>query len=387
MFVSICISLIIFSFSEANEGGLYEIYYNDRVIGYYENKLEAKEVCAKVTSDLNNILSSIDIDLKGFRYKEIENDISVSNSEEIKYNLLSSIKGETTLISMVIQNQPYGVVSNEIDGKKVLQRVGELYIKKGNIDKENILAIDIKSNIKYESIKSNFTAIDSIDKIAKKIISDNDKKEIVDVSVKCREKRIEDIEPNINIVDMDDMYVGERMEEGGELGSKEILSNVVYKNGIKVNEEIVSEDIIKESETKTIFRGSKNPVDDGIAFLEHPTRGGYITSNFGYRWGRNHNGLDIAHNIGDPVYSAFDGIVKECNYESGYGNKILIEHANKIETIYGHLSEFNVKVGCEVKKGDIIGKVGNTGRSTGPHLHFEVRVNGVPVDPKNYIES
>lgn len=116
-----------------------------------------------------------------------------------------------------------------------------------------------------------------------------------------------------------------------------------------------------------------------------PTRGGYVTSNFGPRWGSTHSGMDIAGEMGDPVYSALDGKVKECRYDGSYGNKILLQHEDGIETIYGHLSKFEVKVGDEIKKGQLIGRVGSTGRSTGPHLHFEVRVNGSPVDPKKYL--
>lgn len=106
------------------------------------------------------------------------------------------------------------------------------------------------------------------------------------------------------------------------------------------------------------------------------------SSSYGWRWGRPHSGIDIALNVGDPIHAAFDGVVRLAKYNGGYGNCIVIRHYNNLETLYGHLSKINVKVGQEVKAGDIIGLGGNTGRSTGPHLHFECRLMYACFDPE-----
>lgn len=113
-----------------------------------------------------------------------------------------------------------------------------------------------------------------------------------------------------------------------------------------------------------------------------PLANAQVTSNFGFRRYRWHSGIDLDLSIGDPIYSSFDGIVRINTYvKGGYGRYIVLRHSNGLETLYGHLSKSNVNVGQEVKAGTEIGKGGNTGRSTGPHLHYEVRFQGHAFDP------
>lgn len=107
-----------------------------------------------------------------------------------------------------------------------------------------------------------------------------------------------------------------------------------------------------------------------------------INSEFGFRRYRWHHGTDLDLNRGDPVYSVFDGIVRMRSFDRyGYGYYLVVRHKNGLETLYGHLSKFNVEVGQEVKAGEVIGYGGSTGRSTGPHLHFEVRYQGLSINP------
>lgn len=113
-----------------------------------------------------------------------------------------------------------------------------------------------------------------------------------------------------------------------------------------------------------------------------PTPSRVITSNFGSRWGRQHKGLDIKVYIGDSIRAAFSGKVRIVRYEGGgYGKYIVIRHNNGLETIYGHLSAQLVSENQEVRAGEVIGLGGNTGRSTGSHLHFETRLCGVALNP------
>ena len=113
-----------------------------------------------------------------------------------------------------------------------------------------------------------------------------------------------------------------------------------------------------------------------------PTPSRVITSNFGARWGRQHKGLDIKVYIGDTIRAAFSGKVRIVKYEpKGYGKYVVIRHYNGLETYYGHMSKQLVRENQEVKAGDPIGLGGNTGRSTGSHLHFETRLCGVALNP------
>ena len=111
------------------------------------------------------------------------------------------------------------------------------------------------------------------------------------------------------------------------------------------------------------------------------------TSGFGPRWGRLHAGTDFAGPIGTPIYSTADGVVTHAGWSSGYGRLIKIRHDFGIETRYAHLNAMDVRVGQRVSRGERIGAMGNSGRSTGPHLHYEVRVNGNPVNPMTYIRA
>ncbi|MFO8127345.1 DUF5930 domain-containing protein [Yoonia sp.] len=111
------------------------------------------------------------------------------------------------------------------------------------------------------------------------------------------------------------------------------------------------------------------------------------TSGFGQRWGRLHAGADFAAPIGTPIYTTADGVVTYAGWSSGYGRLIKIRHDFGIETRYAHLNSMDVRVGQRVSRGDRIGAMGNSGRSTGPHLHYEVRVNGNPVNPMTYIRA
>ena len=112
-----------------------------------------------------------------------------------------------------------------------------------------------------------------------------------------------------------------------------------------------------------------------------------FTSGFGYRWGRLHAGTDFAAPHGTPIYSTADGVVIHADWQSGYGRLVKIQHEFGIETRYAHMSKIRVKVGQRVSRGDRIGDMGNTGRSTGTHLHYEVRVGGKPVNPMIYIKA
>ena len=119
-----------------------------------------------------------------------------------------------------------------------------------------------------------------------------------------------------------------------------------------------------------------------------PVKASYrFTSGFGKRWGRMHKGTDFAAPTGTPIYATADGVVVAAGWSSGYGRLTKIQHEFGIETRYAHQSAINVKVGQRVSRGERIGAIGNSGRSTGPHLHYEVRVGGNAVNPMNYIRA
>jgi len=133
--------------------------------------------------------------------------------------------------------------------------------------------------------------------------------------------------------------------------------------------------------------------DTTILILAHNSATGYchpvpgkVNSNFGWRRKRFHYGIDLALKTGDTVKSAFDGVVRITRYHKNYGNVVIIRHFNGLETTYAHLSKISVLQNQTVNAGSKIGLGGNTGRSTGPHLHFELRYLGVPLNPSDVID-
>lgn len=163
------------------------------------------------------------------------------------------------------------------------------------------------------------------------------------------------------------------------------VDTIMLRN-ITMREELESPsaDLYANWDNKYAHRATELPETYKID-LRHftmPTTSRVITSNFGSRWGRQHKGLDIKVYIGDTIRAAFSGKVRIVRYEAGgYGKYIVIRHNNGLETIYGHLSKQLVEENQEVHSGEVIGLGGNTGRSTGSHLHFETRLCGVALNP------
>jgi murein DD-endopeptidase MepM/ murein hydrolase activator NlpD len=127
--------------------------------------------------------------------------------------------------------------------------------------------------------------------------------------------------------------------------------------------------------------GDTTPSSSGLIWPVN----GPVTSPFGYRWGRLHAGIDIGVPYGTPIHAAASGTVVIAGWVDGYGNYTCIDHGGGMATCYGHQSAFAVSTGTHVSQGQVIGYVGNTGHSFGAHLHFEVRINGNPVDPLGYL--
>lgn len=162
-----------------------------------------------------------------------------------------------------------------------------------------------------------------------------------------------------------------------------ILEMDVERLSREVNLELTSYKSIYEKVQEDISRITKIP-------SLRPVEGGYLNSSYGYRKDpidnirRFHQGQDITIPIGTPIYAPADGVVKRAYYVGGFGNHVKIKHGSGYSTIFAHLSKFKVKYGQKVKRGDLIGLTGNTGRSTAPHLHYEIHYYGTPQNPLDY---
>ena len=185
----------------------------------------------------------------------------------------------------------------------------------------------------------------------------------------------------------EEMYQGIRkIQKEGTDGIKFVDELVTYINGIEIQRDILHESVLKSPISQVELVGTKEaPPSVGTGTLTMPTSGS-LSSRFGSRWGRKHEGIDLSAGVGTPIYAADNGKVIYAQYNNGgYGYMVQIDHGNGLKTYYAHCNELLVNEGDIVAKGDLIAKVGNTGRSTGAHLHFEVRQNDVPIDPFDYM--
>lgn len=178
------------------------------------------------------------------------------------------------------------------------------------------------------------------------------------------------------------------VEQKGVEGARVVEAYITAINGVETDREIVSENQLSAAVDEIIQKGTKEPPSPiGTGDFAMPTSGS-LSSRFGSRWGKRHTGIDLAAATGTDVYAADNGkVIYSAFNDGGYGYLIQIDHGNGYVTYYGHCSELLVPAGTVVAKGDLIAKVGNTGRSYGSHLHFEVRQNGTPTDPLAYLNG
>lgn len=186
---------------------------------------------------------------------------------------------------------------------------------------------------------------------------------------------------DVQYIDNDEWYTTKsevRQEE--QPGYHEVTALITKKNGAEENRDVISETVLQDPVPKIVERGTQTPP----TYIK-PISGGRFTSGFKKRWGRMHKGVDWACPIGTAVMASCGGTVVQAGWSSGYGNCITIRHPDGKQTRYGHLSKILVSSGQKVTQGQKIALSGNTGRSTGPHVHFEIIINGSQVNPLPYL--
>lgn len=339
-------------------------------IGFILN-LNPIEVSAEINNNLN---------------ERIEND-RIFNTSNLFDNIYEAVTGKSNSYEVRIGEKVVGYIGIEGSLKKIKELILKSYLEELNISESLVLSFDIEGNLSLERNKVSSEFIETEETIANKIYNiSKDYPNNIKFNIKYLEENNIEINPGTIIIPTEELFLGESKVVEGEVGLRKQVVEVMSKNREITLTKVVKDSIVKEEVKKKIYRGTKNPYNYGIAFLSKPTRGGYLTSSYGERWNSFHKGIDIGGTIGDDVLVALDGEVIYSEFNNGgYGNLIIVKHDNNMTTYYGHLDNFYVKVGDLVKKGDIIGALGNTGFSTGPHLHFELRVDNNPVDPSGYI--
>ncbi len=184
----------------------------------------------------------------------------------------------------------------------------------------------------------------------------------------------------------DTLYEGRTVvERDGKEGIAKVIARVTKVNGVQTQKDVIESETITQPVNQIVKVGTKErPPTTGSGTFINPTLG-VLSSRYGTRWGRNHDGVDISGEYNSDIKAADGGIVTYADWMSGYGNYVVIDHENGYQTAYGHCASMNVSVGDRVVKGEVIAKMGNTGRTSGTHLHFEVRHNGEFVNPLEYV--
>lgn len=365
----------------------YSAYINNRLIGCVDNKKEFKESIKSIANGLVDQYQNINVKKYKLSFKKVKkSETTITSDIEIKKNALKSLEGTVNTNRLIINGIEFGYISSEEEKKNVLNSLMGKYLKDINVDTDNVLSVNINGSIELKNETVNISSLEPLEIIIERLYETNKgDKPILNIDITLNETVKEAIIPKTTILSTNEIYLGQSKNQEGVQGEKEVLKEITYSNGKKVNEKDISEKVIVEPKDNIVYKGVKDPIAGGVAFLENPSRGS-ITSNYGARWGKVHKGIDIAGNIGDPIKAALDGKVIEAYYSSSYGNVITIDHGNGIQTLYAHCSKLLAIVGQEVRCGDIIAKIGNTGRSTGPHLHFELKVNGSAINPIKYID-
>lgn len=185
----------------------------------------------------------------------------------------------------------------------------------------------------------------------------------------------------------DELYTNQsRIVQKGVNGTASVSANVVYIDGQEQSREILSYNVVTQPTTQIKEVGTKAlPAKAPKGNFINPFSAGRRTSLYGWRRSGFHTGLDLAGPIGSPIVAADGGTVTLARWNGGYGYCVIIDHGNGYQTLYGHCSKLLVSVGQKVAQGEQIAKVGSTGNSTGPHCHWEVRINGKTVNPASYI--
>jgi murein DD-endopeptidase MepM/ murein hydrolase activator NlpD len=331
--------------------------------------------------------------------------ISLSLSNRAKVILASLSIVITTIVSgQYIYYNKFNAYQVYMNGKPLayVKNKEDFYNVEKNIEKDlekRFGKVTLKDDITFKEVSIKSENIADSSTIKNSIIK-NSRTSIPTVLMKSDGREVGVLANESEMIKVLDIIKNEYKEKDKD-GTFKLNNRITYvKQDTNIKDTSTIEDaikIIKENPSNPLICFSKEKEANGVqnvslsrsssvtSFVSFPSKG-TITSPFGMRWGKMHNGIDIGAPMGDPIHAAMDGKVVYAKWEDGYGKVIKIDHGVGVQTVYGHCSNIDVNEGQQVKKGENIGKVGSTGNSTGPHVHFEVRVDGAPQDPIKYLK-
>ena len=323
--------------------------------------------------------------------------IALLNSIKNKYRSLEPIEEREERIDFVKDVEPRDGLyptSSVVDISVMDERLNreeeaeKIYI---TVAGDAPITIAQKNGVPYSQLKALNPDIEKKLLIGQEVLV---KKSVPMLEVKVVRTETVEKEVNFKIEQIQDpnRYQGYvKITQKGKKGTSLVTSEVTYIDGIEVDRTVLNTEVVTEPVNEKIVVGGKFPLKqlpssamNTSSNIIWPTASGYVSCGFYGYWG--HTGMDIASGTGTAIYAAASGVVTKVAYNTtGYGYHIIINHGGGVETLYAHNSKLHVKVGQWVEQGQLIASMGRTGRSTGTHLHFEVRVNGKYMNPANYV--
>lgn len=318
---------------------------------------------------------------------EVEDEAGNANFEEFQYGLLNiDFDNSIEIVDAYLQDTQLTNVDDAIAEITATEDKNTIYeVQSG----DSLSKISYETDIPIEKLVALNDAIEdenSTIRVGQEIIITNPEPPLSIDRIE-QEYVEEDYDAEVIYIDNDEWYTTDKVTlQQPSAGHRNIVAKISYYNDKEVSREVIKEEVILEAIPKIVERGTKVPP----TYIK-PVSGGRLSSTFGGRKAptkgasSNHKGVDWAIASGSAVYASSGGRVTKAGWAKGYGYVVYIQHPDGKETRYGHLSKVLVSVGQNVRQGDKIALSGNSGVSTGPHLHFEIRINGTAVNPLKYL--
>lgn len=416
----------------------FQYSYNGKVLGYVKNQEDVIKVLSLVSQELTQEYGSkVEIDARdNISFKNViilDKEIDDIDTVLKRLTYLSDMEAQACCI--YIDDRPFVNCESKEAASQVLKSIQQEFMEEDDKDIE-YEKVSFKEKVELKTVETRLTNISSI-KAAKEMILSGGSKELIyevkagDTYYEIAEKydttveELAEINPDLDINTLfpgdeitinkaasaltvttvekatyaekvkyktetredDTMYENDsKVIQEGVNGKQVVTARITRENGEIVDKDVLETEVIQKPVKKIVVKGTKKlPKTAPTGTFIMPVSGYTLTSEFGWRWGRNHDGIDLACSTGTPIHASDGGTVVYAGWYSGYGLFIEIDHGGGIHSRYGHCNEININKGDKVYQGQKIGEVGNTGNSYGSHCHFEITVNGTPVDPFGYL--
>lgn len=351
------------------------IYVNDHPLGLVENADTLSAAVAEIEQSASSLTDEaytlpVSIDTCALRAPASQ----FLTEEELKSDLIQASGELDTLAVISVDGERAGVCRSAEDAQALLDRVKAQYTTAADENTDFLQAVRVDEVVAQTALVSDLSTL--YEQLSPRLDVTSTRAVTYTESIPYETITRENDE-------LDQTYCA-TIQEGSE-GEAVVTAEIQTVDGQEHGRTILERTVLSNATDEIIEVGTRN-IGIGTGEFMVPISNYTFTSGFKWRWGKLHSGVDLAADEGTPVYAADNGkvIVAE-DSGNGYGNYIILDHQNGYKTLYGHNSQLLVSVGDIVAKGDKIALSGNTGNSTGPHLHFEVHVGDEKVDPQQYI--